>query len=50
MHIAEGALSAPVLAGGAAVAAAGMAVSLRRMDYDHLSEVAVLSATFSSPP
>lgn len=46
MHIAEGALSAPVLAGGAAMAAAGVAVSLRRMDYDHLPKVAVLSATF----
>ena len=28
------------------MAAAGRAVSLRRLDYDHLSKVAVLSATF----
>ena len=46
MHISEGVLSAPVLVGGAALAAAGTALGLRRVDYDRLVTVAILSAAF----
>lgn len=46
MHISEGVLSAPVLAGGWALAAAGVAVGLRRLDYDRLMTVAILAAAF----
>ena len=46
MHIAEGVLSAPVLAAGAALSAAGVAVALRRMDYDRIPRVALLSSAF----
>ncbi|MFV0423706.1 cobalt transporter CbiM [Oleidesulfovibrio sp.] len=46
MHISEGVLSAPVLLGGAAVAAAGIAIGLRKVDYDRLMTVALLSAAF----
>ncbi len=46
MHIVDGALSVPVLAGGAALAAAGVAVGLRRMDADRLPQVGVVSAAF----
>jgi len=46
MHIAEGILAAPALAAGAATAAAGTAVGLKRMDYDQTPIVAVLSSTF----
>jgi len=46
VHISEGVLSPSVLAGGAALAAAGVAVGLRRLDYDRLMMVAILAATF----
>lgn len=46
MHVSEGVLSAPVLAGGAVVAAAGVAVGLRRMDPSRIPAVALLSSTF----
>jgi cobalt/nickel transport system permease protein len=46
MHISEGVLSAPVLAAGAAFAVAGCSVGLKKMDYDRIPEVAVLSSTF----
>ena len=46
MHISEGVLSAPVLAGGWVLTAAGMTVGLRRLDYDRLMTVAILSAAF----
>lgn len=46
MHISEGVCSAPVLLGGAAVAAAGTAIGLRHIDYDRLVSVAMLSAAF----
>jgi cobalt/nickel transport system permease protein len=46
MHISEGILSAPVLVTGAALAAAGVAVGLKRMDPDAIPRVAVLSSTF----
>lgn len=46
MHVSEGVLSAPLLIGGAAFAAAGTAIGLRRMDYDHIVRVGLLTATF----
>lgn len=46
MHIVDGALSLPVLAGGAALALGGVAIGLKKMDYDHLPQVGVLSAAF----
>jgi len=46
MHVAEGVLSAPVLAAGAGAAAAGVGVGLRRLDHDRIPRVAVLSAAF----
>ena len=46
MHISEGVLSGPVLLGGAVLAAVGTAVGLRRMDYDRIMTVAMLSAVF----
>jgi cobalt/nickel transport system permease protein len=46
MHISEGVLSGPVLISGAALAAAGTAVGLKNLDYDHVSRAGILSAAF----
>jgi len=46
MHISEGVLNAPVLITGAGLALAGTAVGLKRMDYDRVAHVGVLSAAF----
>lgn len=46
MHISEGVLTAPELGIGAVLTVAGLAIGLRRMDYDKLPEVAVLSSVF----
>ena len=46
VHICEGVLSAPVLLGGAALSAGGVAIGLRRMDYDRIPQVALLSSAF----
>lgn len=46
MHIVDGALSGSVLATGAALTVAGVALGLKKMDYDHLPQVGVLSAAF----
>jgi cobalt/nickel transport system permease protein len=46
MHISEGVLSAPVLITGAVLAAAGVAVGLKKMSYERVPEVAVLSSAF----
>jgi len=46
MHISEGVLSTPVLLVGAAVAVAGTAVGLKKLDYDRLPQVAVLTSAF----
>ena len=46
MHISEGILSAPVLVSGAALTVAGTAVGLKRLDYDRIPQVAILSAGF----
>jgi cobalt/nickel transport system permease protein len=46
MHLSEGILSAPVLISGAAIATAGIAIGLKKMDNAHVPEVAVMSSTF----
>lgn len=46
MHISEGVLSAPVLISGIALAAAGTAVGFKKLDYEKIPQVAVLSAGF----
>jgi len=46
MHISEGVLSGPVLLGGAALAVAGTAIGLKKIDYDQVMTVAILSAAF----
>ncbi len=46
MHISEGVLSAPVLVAGALLASSGVAAGLKKMDYDRIPEVAVLSSAF----
>jgi cobalt/nickel transport system permease protein len=46
MHISEGVLCAPVLITGAALAAAGTAVGLRRLDDAHIAGAGLLAAAF----
>ncbi len=46
MHISEGILTAPVLVTGAAFAVAGVAIGLKKIDYDRMPKVAILSASF----
>jgi len=46
MHISEGILSAPVLISGAVLAATGTAIGLKKLDYERIPQVAVLSAAF----
>lgn len=46
MHITEGVLSPAVLGGGAVLALAGTAQGLRRLEYDRLVAVGILSAAF----
>ncbi|MEG6505814.1 cobalt transporter CbiM [Nitratidesulfovibrio sp. 1201_IL3209] len=46
MHISEGVLSPAVLGAGAALAALGVATGLKRLDYDRLMTVAILSSAF----
>jgi len=46
MHISDGVLSAKVLLAGAAVAAGGTAVGLRKIDMEKMPRVAVLSSAF----
>ena len=47
MHIADGYIeSAPLLAGSAILAAAGVVVGLRKTSYDRLPQVAVLASAF----
>ncbi len=45
-HIPDGVLSTPVLATGALLCVGMLAVSLRRLDEEHLPQAAVLSAAF----
>jgi cobalt/nickel transport system permease protein len=46
MHISEGVLSGPVLVSGAALAAAGTAVGLKKLDYDHIARTGMLAGVF----
>jgi len=46
MHLSEGVLSAPVLVAGASFATGGIALGLKKMDYEKIPEVAVLSSAF----
>lgn len=46
MHISEGVLSGPVLLTGGALAAAGTAVGLKKLDYDRMARAGLLSAAF----
>lgn len=46
MHISEGVLSGPVLIAGAAIAAAGTAVGLKKLDYDRIAHAGLLSGAF----
>ncbi len=46
MHISEGVLSPAVLAGGAALTVAGTALGLKKLDYEAIPRVAILSAAF----
>jgi cobalt/nickel transport system permease protein len=46
MHISEGVLSGPVLLSGAALAAAGTAIGLKKLNYDRIAQAGILSAAF----
>ena len=46
MHISEGVLSGSVLISGGVFAAAGTAVGLKKLDYDRIAHVSMLSASF----
>ena len=46
MHISEGILSGPVLISGAALAAVGTTVGLKKLDYDRIAQSGILSASF----
>ncbi len=41
MHISEGVLSGPVLISGIALAAAGTAIGLKKLDYDRIPRAAI---------
>ena len=46
MHISEGVLSGPVLAAGAAVALAGTAAGLKKLELDHVAQTGMMAAAF----
>jgi len=46
MHISEGVLSASVLATGVILTAGGVSLGLKKMDYERIPEVAVLTSAF----
>jgi cobalt/nickel transport system permease protein len=46
MHISEGVLSPAVLAGGAGLTAVGIIIGLKKLDYEAIPRVAMLSAAF----
>lgn len=46
MHISEGVLSGPVLFSGAALAAVGTAIGLKKLDYDQIAKAGMLAAAF----
>jgi cobalt/nickel transport system permease protein len=46
MHLSDGIVTAPILAGGTAVAAVGLAVGLKKLKPENVPRVAILSSTF----
>jgi len=46
VHISEGVLSAPVLVTGAALTAGGCSIGLKKLDYDRIPQVAILTSAF----
>lgn len=46
MHLADGILSGPVLAGGTALAVTGIGIGVRRLAYEDIPKTAVLAAAF----
>jgi len=46
MHISEGVLNGPVLLSGAVLGMVGTAIGLKKIDYDRIMTVAILSAAF----
>ena len=46
MHISEGVLSGPVLITSAGLAAAGTAIGLKKLDYEKVAKIGMLSAAF----
>jgi len=46
MHISEGVLSGPVLVTGAALTAVGCSIGLKKLDYDRVPQVAILTSAF----
>lgn len=46
MHIADGILTAPLIAGTGALAATGMAIGLRRLDVDEVPRAAMVAAVY----
>ncbi len=46
MHISEGYLSGPVLISGAALAVAGTALGLKKLDYDRIAQAGMLASAF----
>jgi len=46
MHISDGILSGPMMLGTMGLAAAGIANGLRKLDYDHIPKVGMVSAVF----
>jgi cobalt/nickel transport system permease protein len=46
MHISEGILSLPILAGGGVAGVIGTAIGLKHLDYDHIIGTALLSSAF----
>ena len=46
MHISEGVLSAPVLVTGSALTVAGCGIGLKKLDYDRIPQVAILTSSF----
>ena len=49
MHISEGVLSGPVLISGGALAAAGTAFGLKKLDYDRISRAVSFQLHFLGP-
>ncbi len=46
MHISEGVLAWPVLAGGAAIALTGVCIGLKRLDHERIPQTAIMAAAF----